>query len=55
MKCSKCNDTTMSVRYYTRRELAKGSPSRGKNRKWNEVKIKELRCSNCQTVELTYG
>ena len=38
-----------------RRELAKGSPKRGKNKKWIEVQVREVKCKDCQTTELTYG
>lgn len=54
MACFKCGSNYMASRTYTMRELAKGSPSKGKNKKYVEVEVKEVYCRDCQSKELTY-
>lgn len=55
MKCFKCGSTYVAMRRYTINELAKGSPTRGKNKKYKEVKVTEIKCKECQSSEMTYA
>lgn len=44
----------MGTTRYVIRELAKGSPTRGKNVQYVEVLVKEVFCKDCQSKELVY-
>lgn len=54
MPCFKCESKYISIRYYKMRELAKGSPSKGKNKKYVEIEVKEVFCKDCNSKEMSY-
>lgn len=54
MPCFKCNSNHLVVRKYTLTELANGSPTRGKNKKFTTVKVMSVQCKDCQSGEAVY-
>ena len=54
MSCFKCGSNYTSIRFYRIRELAKGSPSKGKNKKYVEIEVKEVLCKDCSSKEMSY-
>lgn len=55
MACFKCGSINQGIRYYTMKELKKGSPSRGKNKEYVEVKVKHTFCKDCQSATMEYS
>ena len=55
MSCFKCGSDLQALYKYQIQELAKGSPTRGKNVKWVTVKVTELKCNECQSSMMTYS
>lgn len=54
MKCFKCDSKYLSINSKRIRELAKGSPSKGKNKKFVEIKVTEVSCRSCLSTEFKY-
>lgn len=54
MSCFKCGSHYVIIRKYEMKELAKGSPSRGKKMQWVTVKVKQEICKDCGSAEMTY-
>lgn len=54
MACFKCGSTYLIKRIYTFKELAPGSPSRGKKVKWVPVESTQIICKDCGSCEATY-
>lgn len=55
MACFKCNSTYLCHRRYEIKELKKGSPTRGKNKEYVTIKVKEIKCKDCQATSLEYS
>lgn len=54
MKCYRCDSTHTGSWSHVIRELAKGSPTRGKNMKFVETKVTEVFCRDCHSKSFTY-
>lgn len=55
MACFKCGSKYTALRLYEIRELKKGSPTRGKNKEYITIKVKEEKCSECQSSAMEYS
>lgn len=54
MACFKCGSKYTSIFTKVIRELAKGSPTKGKNKKYIETKVTEVFCRDCHSTEFKY-
>lgn len=54
MPCFKCGSKYLHISKTKIRELAKGSPTRGKKVKWVSVECTKVQCLDCQSAEMTY-
>ncbi|EFV9058482.1 hypothetical protein GE321_00610 [Shigella sonnei] len=54
MKCFKCESTLLHLDSKVIRELAKGSPTKGKNKKFVEIKVIGIHCSECKSCSFLY-
>lgn len=54
MACFKCKSNHLGSRSYLLRELDSNSPSRGKNKKYITLKVKEVFCKDCFSKEMSY-
>lgn len=54
MSCSSCKSNYVNISKYEIKEVASGSPSRGKNMIFDTFSVKHIRCLDCQTQEAFY-
>ncbi|BEH83362.1 hypothetical protein [Escherichia phage phiEc_1] len=54
VKCSKCEGTNLHLSNKVIRELAKGSPTKGKNKRFTNVRVYTAICKDCLTTECHY-
>ncbi|AHI60836.1 hypothetical protein CH16_gp059 [Escherichia phage KBNP1711] len=54
MKCSKCEGTNLNLSSKVISELAKGSPTKGKNKKFINVRVYTTTCKDCRTSVFNY-
>lgn len=54
MACFSCGSKYVNITHHKMKELAKGSPTRGKKVVWVDREYKQLTCMDCKSGEIIY-